>query len=156
VDVRVPNGSPTEWSLGVPPDIRRFRKVETIYEYVRIVGEEPAPQEPANPLVSPPAVPVRIDPFSATEPVALPVLDLDGLQPLVRDACQPLFATAHYREGVLKATLAMRDLVRSKSGLAEQDDSTLIGKALGGKTHASSLQIWKRRRDATSSAAPSI
>jgi uncharacterized protein (TIGR02391 family) len=126
-------GSPTEWSLGVPPDIRRFRGVESIDDYLRIVSEEPAPQAPANPLVSTPAAAALIGPFSSTDPVALPVLDLGGLHPLVRDACQPLFGTAHYREGVLKATLALRDLVRAMSGLTEPDDSTLMGKALGGK-----------------------
>jgi hypothetical protein len=39
----------------------------------------------------------------------------------------------HYRQGVVDAALALRDLVREKSGLSETNDRTLISKALAGK-----------------------
>jgi Protein of unknown function (Hypoth_ymh) len=46
---------------------------------------------------------------------------------------------------VLGAALALRDLVRERSGLSEEDDSTLIGKALAAPVHALFLRICRRR-----------
>ena len=60
-------------------------------------------------------------------------LSLEDMHPAIRDAASPLFASHRYRQGVLDAGLAVRDAVRVKSGLAESNDSTLMGKAFGGK-----------------------
>ena len=133
------SGSAGEWTLGVPADVRRFRGVETIDDYVRIVANEGPPRPAANPLIDTASGPMVVvagnDAVEVSHaPVAETVLGVDSLHPLVRDACASLFTNLHYREGVLKAALALRDLVREKSGLKESDDSTMMGKALGAKS----------------------
>jgi uncharacterized protein (TIGR02391 family) len=52
----------------------------------------------------------------------------------------------HFREGVLAAILAYRDMVRQRSGLVDENDSTLMGKAFGGKP-APALVVADLRTD---------
>ncbi len=62
------------------------------------------------------------------------MLRVADLHPVVREACGRRFQRGNFRDGVLAAILAYRDLVRERSGLSsEENDSTLMGKAFGGK-----------------------
>jgi uncharacterized protein (TIGR02391 family) len=136
------SGMPGTWRWTIPKDIRRFRPVGNVYDYLRVIADDKPHLIPANPLVhqapnvlSPRAQPVEVV-DSGNGERQLPTLTVDSLHPLVRDACAELFAGKHYRQGVLDAALGLRDLVRDKSGISETNDSTLMGKALGGKDPA--------------------
>jgi uncharacterized protein (TIGR02391 family) len=127
-------GSATGWTMTVPRDIRRFRRVRNVYDYIELAAqEERARASAVNPLVEPTAVVQPQQRVRAVggqaDPEDVPALTLELLHPLVRDACATPFANKHYRHGVLDAAMALRDLVRETSGLADADDSTLMGKA---------------------------
>jgi hypothetical protein len=49
------SGSGDEWALGMPNNIRDFRGVETIDEYLRVVGAQEAQPSPINPLLDLPS-----------------------------------------------------------------------------------------------------
>src|ERR1700683_542037 len=145
VDVSI-SGTPDNWSWTIPKNIRRFRSVRTVYDYLSVIAEDKPPQVPANPLVHPDPAPPAIlvsqpkqvsvvgdNGAERSSSGAGPTLDIASLHPLVRASCAELFAGAHYRQGVLDAALALRDLVREKSGLSETNDRTLVSKALAGK-----------------------
>jgi uncharacterized protein (TIGR02391 family) len=144
IDISI-NGTPENWNWTIPKSIRRFRPVRNVYDYLSGIATDSPQQVPANPLVhtaSGPTIPVsppqqvRVldgNRAESSAPAAGPMLDITSLHPLVREACAELFAGAHYRQGVLDAALALRDLVREKSGLSETNDRTLISKALAGK-----------------------
>lgn len=143
IDISI-SGTPENWSWTIPKSIRRFRPIRNVYDYLRVIAEGRPQQVPASPLVQ--AVPgptILVNPPQQVHVVdggrsesngpADPTLDVASLHPLVKTACAELFAGAHYRQGVLDAALALRDLVREKSGLSETNDRTLMGKALAGK-----------------------
>jgi uncharacterized protein (TIGR02391 family) len=143
IDIAI-NGTPENWSWTIPKSIRRFRPVRNVYDYLRVIAEDKPQQVPASPLVQPvPGPTILVSPpqqvgvvdggrAESKRPFGR-TLDVASLHPLVRDACTELFAGAHYRQGVLDAALALRDLVREKSGLSETNDRTLISRALAGK-----------------------
>jgi uncharacterized protein (TIGR02391 family) len=138
IDVSV-NGTPGNWNWTIAKSIRRFRPVRNVYDYLRVIADDRPQPIPANPLVN--AGPMIL----AQPPQQMRVvgggrapndgstLTVDSLHPIVRDACADLFAGNHYRQGVLDAALALRDLVREKSGLTDTNDRTLMSKALAGK-----------------------
>jgi uncharacterized protein (TIGR02391 family) len=133
------NGMPGKWSWTIPKDMRRFRPVGNVYDYLRLIADDKPEPIRANQLVEPGPV-VVVQPAQQVRVVGggrdvrdTPTLTIALLHPGIRDACEKLFANEHYRQGVFDATLALRDLVREKSGLGDSDDSTLMGKALGGE-----------------------
>jgi len=126
----------SSWTLTLSSKLRPYRGVRSYADYLRVAEANQAPQPAANPMlgVGPTVVidpPQRVQVVGGT-PDAGDSLSLatKSLHPLVRDAVEPLFASGHYRQGVSDAALALRDLVRSKSGLSELDDYALMGKAL--------------------------
>lgn len=130
--------APHDWNLNIHRDIRRFRPVGSFEDYLRIKTEQHRIQ-PGGPPIVMPRVRLRnagfeLFPAGFAEPEHQ--LALDDLHPAVRDAASPLFAVQRYRQGVLDAGLALRDVVRAKSGLSEENDSTLMGKAFGAKPPA--------------------
>jgi uncharacterized protein (TIGR02391 family) len=138
IDVSL-NGSPGDWTWDIHKSIRRFRGVRNVYSYLDLINGQPPAQQTANPMVAPgptiimhPPQQVRVVGGVAADADPAISLTLDGLHPLVRDACAQLFAGKHLRQGVLEAVLVLRDLVRERSGLTDSDDSKLMGKALGG------------------------
>jgi uncharacterized protein (TIGR02391 family) len=133
------SGMPGQWSWTIPKDIRRFRPVRNVYDYLRVIAEDKPEAVPANPLVNrgptilvQPPQQVRVV-GGATALNDGAVLTVESLHPIIRDACADLFEGNHYRQGVLDAALALRDFVREESGLLETNDRTLISKALAGK-----------------------
>ena len=56
------------------------------------------------------------------------------LHPRIRDACYQLVVHDHYPSAVLKASIALRDLLREKSGLIGPDFDDLAGQALSPKS----------------------
>lgn len=131
--------APFDWSVGIHREIRKYRGVNTLGDYLRIK------QESMSAAVRPHRVPVvvpRVQPrhhaavqvFSSGIPEPGPGLALEDLHPAIRDTASSLFAARRYRQGVLDAGLAVRDAVRARTGLGETNDSTLMGKAFGGKT----------------------
>lgn len=144
IDISI-NGTPSNWSWTIPKSIRRFRPDHNVYDYLHAIAEDRLQQVPANPLVQTvPGPTILVNPPQQVSAVggnraesnglaAGPTLDIASLHPLVRASCAELFAGAHYRQGVLDAALALRDLVREKSGLSETNDRTLISQALASK-----------------------
>lgn len=127
------------WTLTLSPQIRRYRGVRTYVDYLHIAEEDQAQQAPASPVVGggpivvvQPPQRVQVIGGGAEDDEALS-LAIGELHPLVHGAIEQLFADSHYRQGVLDAALALRDLVRKRSGLATHDGDVLFGKALGGK-----------------------
>jgi uncharacterized protein (TIGR02391 family) len=128
----------SSWRLTLSPRLRKYRAVRNYVDFLRVVEAE-AVSEPATSAivgVGPATViqpPERVQVVGAHEAEeGTPVIAVDSLHPLVRDACARRFALGHYREGVLKAVHALRRLVGEKSGLTEPDDASLMGKAFGG------------------------
>jgi len=58
---------------------------------------------------------------------------LEGLHTTVTDACSELWANGHRREAILKASLAVRDVVRQLSGLEHLDGHSLMAEAFSPK-----------------------
>ena len=130
--------APHDWNVNINRDIRRFRPVDTLDDYLRIKVEQHRIQPAHLPMVVP-RVRLRsaaIDLFRAGVVEPEHQLALEDLHPAIRDAASPLFAVQRYRQGVLDAGLALRDIVRARSGLSEETDSTLMGKAFGAKPPA--------------------
>jgi uncharacterized protein (TIGR02391 family) len=131
-------GIPHDWHVFIHRDIRRFRPVDTLDDYLRIKNEQHRVQPPRLPVI--PRIGLRTSLFqpypSPLLPTSSPALAFDELHPVVRDAASPLFATQQLRLGVLEAGLALRNVVRERSDLSETNDSTLMGRAFGGKTPA--------------------
>jgi uncharacterized protein (TIGR02391 family) len=127
----------SSWTLTLSSRLRRFRGVRNYMDYLRVVETEQAAEPAANPMVTGGPIvvvqpPQRVQVVGGAEEEGDDALSLtiEALHPLVRDAIEPLFASGHYRQGVLEAALAMRDLVRTKSSLAGLSDQSLMGKAL--------------------------
>jgi uncharacterized protein (TIGR02391 family) len=59
-------------------------------------------------------------------------LHLTDVHPLVGEACRDLINSGYNRQGVHEAFLALRDHVRSITGISDSNDATLMGKAFGG------------------------
>jgi uncharacterized protein (TIGR02391 family) len=143
------------WYVNITRRVRAFARVATLPDYLAVIQAERAALASAPP---PPAVPsVRRRLRSRHLTSVLPAGALDGLgtptvstgsddssepepvfgaselHDLVAAACLPRFELGHFREGVLAAILAYRDLVKQRSGLADENDNTLMGKAFGGK-----------------------
>ncbi len=117
------------------------RPVETLNDYLRIKNEATSGFQPPRTPVVLPRVRLRADAFDLfpggiLEPEPQAGLALENLHPVVRDVASPLFAAQRYRQAVLDAGLALRDTVRARSGLPDQKDSTLMGKAFGSKPPA--------------------
>ncbi len=128
----------SSWQLTLSPQLRKYRGVRNYLDLLRIVEQEAASRHATSPMVGAGPV-VVVQPPQPVEVVGgaqvqaqTPVITLDSLHPFVRDACARRFAIGHYRDGVLKAVLALRNLVREKSGLSEPDDHALMGKAFRG------------------------
>jgi uncharacterized protein (TIGR02391 family) len=129
----------SSWQLTLSPRLRKYRGVRNYLDFLRVVETEAASEPAPNPMVG--ARPVAVvSPPQRVEVVGMtnakedaPAITLDALHPLVRDACARRFAIGHYRDGILKAVLALRNLVRDKSGLSEPDEHTLMGKAFRGE-----------------------
>jgi uncharacterized protein (TIGR02391 family) len=129
----------SSWQLTLSAQLRKYRGVRNYQDLLRIIEEGAVSRQATSPMagarpvvVVQPLQRVRVVGGEQTED-GRPTMTLDSLHPLVRDACAPRFAIGHYREGILKAVHALRKAVRDKSGLSDSDDSTLMGKALGGK-----------------------
>jgi uncharacterized protein (TIGR02391 family) len=62
-------------------------------------------------------------------------LSLEDLHPAIRDACASRFASEHYSDGIQRAAIALRDLVRERGGseLRALDGDELMGKAFNPK-----------------------
>ncbi len=131
-------GIPYDWHLFIHRDIRRFRSVDTLDDYLRIKNEQHRVQPPRLPVVPPTGLRTSlVDPFHMRFLSATGVaLTFDDLHQVVRDAASPLWATNQLRLSVLEAGLALRNVVRKRSGLSATNDSTLMGRAFGGKTPA--------------------
>jgi uncharacterized protein (TIGR02391 family) len=144
-----PTGNADEWAFSLNRNVRNYRGATTLTDYLAIKERlrtaapspvvysgrrmtrrssagYPAPLGSALDGLGTSLVPSLVD---AEE---LPTLTLEDLHPLVADACRDLFAGGHYRQGVHDAFLAFRDLVRQLTGLPDDNDSTLMGKAFGG------------------------
>jgi uncharacterized protein (TIGR02391 family) len=132
------------WEITLNRQLRRFRDVRDIDDYLRIVERDEAErQRPrfGDPLMSlgdttvvvqPPSRVRVIQPGIDAPSTSAVVLTIDDLHPVVRDACSKLFVDEHYRQSVLDASLALRNLVRQKSGRADLDGDALMGAAFGG------------------------
>lgn len=134
------SGQADDWTLTLSRRVLKpYFEIQTLEDYLAVVAVEDRPQAPpANPLVQTEIrSPARFAPKKqiATTSIrrAEDVLAVSDLHPEVSKACGALFAGRHYSAGVLAAAKAMCRIARTKSGLPEPDDSTLIGKALGGK-----------------------
>jgi uncharacterized protein (TIGR02391 family) len=153
----IPWGSgsgPAGWTMNITRSVRRFAGVRTLLDYLAVIQTERAAALASAP--SPPPLPAgrlrgrrftNVPPAGALDGLGTPAVSagpVDAAEPelvfaaadlheLVAAACLPRFELGHYREGVLAASLSYRDLVRRRSGLSEENDSTLMGKAFGGK-----------------------
>jgi uncharacterized protein (TIGR02391 family) len=135
-------GDDTSWQIHLSPRIRRFRGVRNYQQYLEAIADDQQSQPAAMVSSGVPTIVVGAPQQAAvveagtswSEQTVEPVLSVDSLHPLVRDAVRPLFAIEHYAQGVEKAVRVLRDAVREKSGLSTDDGDTLMGKALGGKT----------------------
>jgi uncharacterized protein (TIGR02391 family) len=58
---------------------------------------------------------------------------LEGLHPMIAEACSELWANGHRREAIGKAALAVRDAVRDLSGLDDLDGHPLMAQAFSPK-----------------------
>ena len=136
------NGSTGNWNLSIPKEVRKYRGVVTIEDYLRLVEAEQSARHAPHQMISDGPTLIA-HPQQRTRAIEVATvtprqqthlaLTVEALHPLIADACQPLFAGEHYRQGVLDAMLALRDIVRQRSGLTDFDDSTLMGKAFGHK-----------------------
>ncbi len=154
------SGGPDGWTMNITRSVRRFSRVTTLLDYLVVIQTERAaalasvPSPPSRPptgirlrgrrVVSTSTYAVSAGAFDGPGTPAIsreeveteelePVLAVDDLHELVATACVPRFELGHFRDGVLAATLAYRDLVKLRSGLTDENDSTLMGKAFGGK-----------------------
>jgi Protein of unknown function (Hypoth_ymh) len=138
------NGSAGDWHWHISEAIRRFRGVETVDDYLRVRAEmEASRQQAANPAAWQGAPTIVVAPQhrvrvvgGGVEPEDDLALRLETLHPLVRDACSAHFANEQYRHAVLDAAMALRDLVRERSGLSNTDDYDLMGQAFSPKDGA--------------------
>jgi uncharacterized protein (TIGR02391 family) len=147
---------PAGWTMNITRSVRRFAGVRTLLDYLVVIQtERAAALAKAQSLPSQPGAGLRLRgrrmasvlPAGVLDGLGMPAVsrgasESDGLEPvfaaadlheLVAAACLPRFELGHFREGVLAGVLAYRDLVRQRSGLADENDSTLMGKAFGGK-----------------------
>lgn len=164
------SGDSPDWTITITRSIRPYRDAQTFEQYLAVKEERfrearaqvprfEAQKRSIRSVLSRSGVPfvgVAVDALGPTslfsvsvddgdDDLAMPVLGVDHLHPLLADACRGRFGRGLYREGVLAAFYAFRDLVRERSGLNDEDDSTLMGKAFGGKSPA--LVIADRKGD---------
>ena len=154
------SGGPDGWTMNITRTVRRFSGVSTLFDYLLVTDTERAAS--LMPVPSPPSpTPTRFRPRGrrvvssntnavtagafdglGTSPISRVAADIDELEPvlavedlheLVAAACVPRFDLGHFRDGVLAAILAYRDLVKLRSSLTDENDSTLMGRAFGGK-----------------------
>ncbi len=126
------------WERDLLPSIRAMRGVDSVETYLEVQAralDEPLPYVPAIPRralkTTEPADSSAAGAAgeSATTRPAL-VLRLEDLHPIIRDACASRFASRHYADGVQQAAIALRDLVRQRSGLRLLDGVDLMSQAL--------------------------
>jgi uncharacterized protein (TIGR02391 family) len=160
---------PAGWTMNITRSVRRFARVTTLLDYLVVIQTERAAAL-ASATSSPPlpAAGIRlrgqrltsvlsagaldglgtpaVSPGAVDSGEHEPILAAADLHELVAAACLARFELGHFREGVLAAILAYRDMVRQRSGLVDENDSTLMGRAFGGKP-APALVVADLRTD---------
>ena len=128
------------WSRDISRSIRELRNVESVESYLAAQVKLLTP--PAGlPSVSRPGLGrlSGVQLYGSSAPtIAQPevsdstamALQLDELHPLIRDACASRFHSGHLADGVQQAAIALRDLVRKRSGLRAFDGADLMSRAL--------------------------
>jgi uncharacterized protein (TIGR02391 family) len=125
------------WERDLARGIRELRGTNSIESYLD--AQERVMSAVAT--VIPPVIPRRTlrptaPPLGSCSTDAAPTPDslpIEDLHPIIQEACSSRFAMKHYADGVHRAAIALRDLVRQRSGLDSLDGTDLMSQALSPK-----------------------
>lgn len=112
-------GQDGSWSREPSPQIRAFRDVETIADYLRVVAEITRPAPKPQP-----------EPTAEKTETAIAIASPEMLHPEVLSASAQLFSQGHYNLAVLEAFKSLEIRVRRLSGL-KGTGQALMGNAFG-------------------------
>lgn len=136
------------WDVSVTRDVRRYRQLDSVDQYLDIKRKELAAKTPMpssitpRPMLSPASLlglqeapdagAARIS-IEHPQPNDKPHIGIDELHPAVRDPARGLFDDGHYAPAVLEGAKGLRNLVRDKSGRHEFDGKELMARVLNEK-----------------------
>lgn len=120
-------GPSGEWNCSFAREIRRFRNVKTIEEY--LAKRNPSRPQPSIPSAEDTSTLIVLEPDNTSAYISVPVQEV-SLHPNIHARCWQPYSTGDYDGAILNATKAIEVAVREKSKVSEDIvGANLIAKA---------------------------
>ena len=125
------------WEFNVADECHHFLDIKTASDYLATVAR--IRSEAIVPQFVPPVGRMTDQLRRVVEAVAVPAIQgeheqllavVDGLHPRIRDACRRLVEHGHLTLAVHKAAIALKDLLKERSGLTSDNGDDLANQAL--------------------------